>query len=265
MSAVVIGAWLAMCAATPAPTPTNTQIPAITLDGIAVGSPVLDASRRLGFPDGGAFSTNAGSIWRWTNRDGLDIEIYTDDQLVIQSITVTREKADSKAEPSEIPLLGLDASAAASAALAAGAGPLVTTPKRPNAYVWPLRGGYLDAETDGQKVVRLRALDPTFARRWRYAGEPLAVVPVYTAPDIVMNTIAHPLPAGQGSDLILVSLDASGKVVDAKVIVGSGDSDVDNWSLRCVRVTIFKPATCAGVPCPGNYIYSGGLQRSESL
>jgi len=264
ITAVVIGVWVALCAASPAPSPTSSPIPAITLDGIAVGSYVPDAAKRLGFPDGGAFTTNAGSIWRWTARSGLDVEIYADDQLVTQSITVSPEKADSKAEPSELPLLGLDPSAAATAALAAGAGPLVTSPKRPNAYVWPLRGGYLDAETDGSIVVRLRALDATFARRWRYAGEPLAV-PAYTAPDIVKNTIAHPLPEGQGSDLILVSLDASGKVVDAKVIVGSGDSAVDNWSVRCARVTIFKPATCAGVPCAGSYIYSGGIQRFPSL
>jgi TonB family protein len=126
--------------------------------------------------------------------------------------------------------------------------------------VWSLGTGYLAAETDGKVVVRLRALDATTAQRWRYAGDPLAT-PSHTAAIMVKEVISHPLPDGEGQDLILVDVDAAGKAVDAKVIVPSGQTAVDRFALDCVRLSTFKPATCAGVPCAGTYIYSGGISR----
>jgi len=249
--AILFGAWLALCAATSATSP--------TLAGVAVGSSVLDVEKRLGFPDV-AQTTDYGSFWQWSGRDGLDREVYTDDDLVVESILVAPGRIGSTAQPSEAPMLGIDVSKAASAAASAGAGPTILKPSTAGIIVWPLGSGYLAAEIDGKTVVRLRALDATTAQRWRYAGDPLAT-PSHTAAAMAKEVIAHPLPDGVGQDLILVSVDAAGKAVDAKVIVPSGVTAVDRFALDCVRLSAFKPATCAGVPCAGTYIYSGGISR----
>ncbi|HEY7994262.1 MAG TPA: energy transducer TonB [Candidatus Eremiobacteraceae bacterium] len=249
--AIVFVAWLALCAAAAATPP--------TLAGVTVGSSVLDAEKRLGLPDI-AQTTDYGSFWQWSDRDGLDREVYTDDALIVQSILVAPARAGSTAQPSEAPMLGVDVSKAAAAAASAGAGPTILKPSTPGVIVWSLGTGYLAAETDGKVVVRLRALDATTAQRWRYAGDPLAT-PSHTAAIMVKEVISHPLPDGEGQDLILVDVDAAGKAVDAKVIVPSGQTAVDRFALDCVRLSTFKPATCAGVPCAGTYIYSGGISR----
>lgn len=257
--AIVLCAAISLCAASPAPTPVATAAPALVFGGIAIGSSVLDAEKRLGFPDI-AQTTEYGSYWQWPDRDGLDREVFTDDELTVVSVLVAPARGGSTAQPSEAPMLGIDAARAAAAAAAAGAGPTVLKPSTPGVIVWPFGSGYLAAETDGTKVVRLRALDATTARRWRYAGDPLAT-PSHTAAGMVREVLAHPLPDGVGLDLILVSLDATGKVTDAKVIVPSGQSEVDRFALACARLSTFRPATCAGVPCAGTFIYSGGILR----
>lgn len=242
--------WSTVCAATAAPT--------LSLGGIAIGSSVADAEKRLGFPNV-AQTTDFGTFWQWADHDGLDREVYTDDHLIVESVVIAPAKAGSTAQPSEAPMLGLDVAAAESAASTAGAGPLVTKPKRPNDLVWPLGAGYLAAETDGSTVRRVRALDEDTARRWGYAGAALATPP-HTAVAIVHEVVVHPLPSGRGSDFILVTVDPAGKVTDAQVVVGSGDSEVDAWSIRCARFSQFKAATCAGAPCAGTYLFSGGIE-----
>jgi len=249
--AIVIAAWLAMCAAASATPP--------TLAGVAVGSSVLDAEKRFGFPDV-AETTDYGSFWQWSDRDGLDREVYTDDDLIVESILVAPARGGSTAQPSEAPMLGIDISKAAAAAASAGAGPTILKRSSPGLIVWPLGSGYLAAETDGKVVLRLRVLDATSARRWRYAGDPLATPP-HTAATMVKEVIAQSVPDGVGEDLILVNIDATGKVTGANVLVPSGQSAVDRFALECVRLSRFKPATCAGVPCAGTYLYSGGILR----
>lgn len=249
--AIVFGSWLALCAATSATPP--------TLAGVVVGSSVLDAEKRFGFPDI-VQTTDFGSLWQWSDRDGLDREVYTDDDLIVESVLVAPARAGSTAQPSEAPMLGIDVAKAPAAAESAGAGPTIVRPSTTGIIVWPLGSGYLAAETDGKVVVRLRALDATTAQRWRYAGDPLST-PSHTAAAMVREVIAHPLPDGLGEDLILVNLDANGKVVDAKVIIPSGQTAVDRFALDCVRMSLFKPATCAGVPCAGVYLYAGGISR----
>lgn len=272
--ACTAGAWLALCAATAAPTPEGAPrptvspgvvispspmvTPALMLGGVTVGASVVEAAKRFGYP-GVAQTTDRGTYWQWSDRDGLDREVYTDDALTVVSVVVARARPSSTAQPPEAPMLGLDAAGAAAAAAAAGAGALVTRPRRPQDFVWPLDGGFVAAETDGKAVVRVRALSVDFARRWGYAGDPLAVAP-HTGASLVHEAVAHPLPAGRGDDLVLVMLDASGRVTDAKVVYGSGDSEVDWWTLKCVRSSTFKPATCSGVPCAGTFLFAGGIE-----
>ena len=247
--AILFGAWLTLCAATSSTPP--------TLAGVAVGSSVLDVEKRLGFPNV-AETTDYGSFWQWSDHDGLDREIYTDDDLVVESILVAPAQGGSTAQPSEAPMLGADVSKAAATAASIGAGPTIVKPSTPGIIVWPFGSGYLAADTDGKVVLRLRALDATSARRWRYAGDPLATPP-HSAATMVKEVIAPSVPAGAGLDLILVNLDATGKVTGAKVLIPSGLTDVDRFALDCVRLSTFKPATCAGVPCAGTYLYSGGI------
>jgi len=249
---LVLCVWLAVCAAT-------SSAPPPTLAGIAVGSSVLDAEKRFGFPDVAA-TTDFGSYWQWSDRDGLDREVFTGDDLTVLSVLVAPARPGSTAQPSEAPMLGIDVSKAAAGAASAGAGPTIAKPSTPGIIVWPLGSGYLAAETDGKTVVRLRVLEASSAQRWGFAGDPLAT-PSHTAAAMVKEVIAHPLPDGVGQDLILVSLDANAKVTDAKVIVPSGQTAVDRFAVQCVRLSLFKAATCAGVPCAGTYIYSGGISR----
>lgn len=243
-------AWLVLCAAA--------AEPGLSLGGIAIGTSIADAVKTLGFPDV-AESTDYGSFWQWSDRDGLDREVNTDDRLIVESVVISRAGPVSTAQPPEAPMLGLDAAGAAAVALKEGAGPLVTEPSRPRDLVWPLGGGYLAAETDGKTVLNARALDVTFARRYRYAGQPLEA-PKRTAVSMVHEAVVHPLPSGRGDDLILVKVDAGGSVTDATIAVSSGDSEVDWWSLKCARTSTFKPATCEGVPCAGTYLFSGGIE-----
>jgi TonB family protein len=247
---IVAGSWLALCAAASVSAPP-------TLAGITIGSSVLDAEKRFGFPQV-AQTTDFGSFWQWSDRDGLDREVYAGDDLIVQSVLVAPARAGSTAQPSEAPLLGLDIAKAAAAAATAGAGPMILKPSVAGTTVWRFGSGYLTAESDGKAIVRLRALDVATAQQWGYAGAPLAS-PSHTAAAMVQEVISHPLPDGEGEDLILVSLDASGHVTDTKVIVSSGQTAVDDFAMQCARRSIFKPATCAGVPCAGTYIYSGGI------
>lgn len=248
--AIVVVSWLALCAATSVASPP-------TLAGITIGSSVLDAEKRFGFPDV-AQTTDFGSYWQWSDRDGLDREVYTDDRLIVGSVLVAPARISSTAQPSEAPMLGIDLSKASTVAASAGAGPMIVKPSILDTIVWPLGSGYLAAETDGKLVLRLRALDVATAERWGYAGDPRST-PSHTAATMVREVISHPLPDGYGQDLILVSLDANGHVTDAKVIVPSGQTAVDDFALQCVRLSKFKPATCANAPCAGTYIYSGGI------
>lgn len=248
--AIVSLSWLALCAATAAP--------GLSLGGIAIGSSIVDTVKRFGFPDV-ADTTDYGSFWQWSDRDGLDREVNTDDELIVESVVISEARPGATSQPSEAPMLGLDIAGAASLASKLGAGPLVTTPRHAHREVWPFGGGYIAAETDGTTVLNVRALDVTFARRYGYAGQPLVVAP-HTPVSESHEAIVHPLPSGRGSDFILVTVDASGKVTDAKIAISSGDSEVDWWSLKCARFSTFRPATCAGVPCPGTYLFSGGIE-----
>ena len=109
--AIVVGSWLALCAATSVAEPP-------TLAGIAIGSSVLEAEKRFGLPQV-AQTTDSGSFWQWSERDGLDREVYTGDDLIVQSVLVAPARVGSTAQPSEAPMLGLDASSAAAVAASA--------------------------------------------------------------------------------------------------------------------------------------------------
>ena len=249
--AALLCAWLLACAAASAPQ--------LSLGGIAIGSSVLDAVKRLGMPDN-VQTNDIGQFWQWADRGGLDREVYTDDDLDVESVLIAPARAGSTSQPSEAPVLGMTVDNAKAMLSTAGAGPLVTKPAAKDTLVWPLDGGYLVAETDGTAVLRLRAVDVDVARRFGYAGDPL-VVPPHTAPVLVRQLLPSWQPPGQGTVIVRVTIDATGKPVDERVIVPSGDSDVDRFELDSMKISLFRPATCAGVPCAGVYIDIGGLMR----
>jgi len=215
--------------------------------------------KRLGLPDN-VQTNDLGQFWQWADRDGLDREVYTDDDLDVESVLVAPARAGSTSQPSEAPVLGVAIDRAKATISATGAGPLVAKPVVKNALVWPLDAGYLVAETDGVAVLRLRAVDVDVARRFGYAGDPL-IAPPHTAPVLVRQLLPPWQPPGQGTVIVRVAIDATGKPVDEKVIVPSGDSDVDWFELDSMKISLFRPATCAGVPCAGVYLDIGGLMR----
>ena len=231
----------------------------MTLGGVAVGSSILGAVKWLGVPDL-VQTEDDGHFWQWSRAGGFDREVVTDDDLVVRSVLVARAgpAAPSSPAPVDAPLLGLDADAAARAAAALGA----TGMHRFDAQtlVWELRGSVLIGEFDGERVVRLRACDMLTARSRGYFGAPLAL-PVHRAPALLRQYTPHLIPSGVGTVVLRVTVDAQGKVSDARVVVPSGDREVDAFEIQSMRGSTFSPASCAGQPCAGVYIDIGGVMR----
>jgi TonB family protein len=54
--------------------------------------------------------------------------------------------------------------------------------------------------------------------------------------------------------VVEAEVSATGVVTSAKVIVSSGNSDIDNAELTSVRRSTFHPAQCDDQPCAGVYL-----------
>jgi TonB family protein len=252
-------AWLGAAAVVAAPPPP------LTLGGIAIGRSVLEAVRSLGMPDV-VDTTDSGHLWQWARSDGLDREVMTDDDLVVTQVLVARTVSSPSNRPTatpapaprELPLLGMSPADAGAAVVPLG-GVALPQPD-PDVRAWSYRGGVVVAQSSSGAVVRVIALDDRSARFRGFLQPPLAAA-VRTAPKLVSAIVSHPLPAGAGIAIVRVTIDAQGRVADEKVVVPSGDGDVDRWVLENIRKSTFLPATCAGVPCAGVYLDIDGLDR----
>ena len=257
----------------------------LTLGGISVGGSILDVVKKLGYPTV-VQSTDDGQYWQWSDRDGLDREVLTSDDLIVQSVLVA-PVARSTAQPAEFRVLGADANKAYASMTAAGGAPVPRVWK--NIHVWAMDGGYIVAETGpaptpattaspvpsattaavGQAkpgcdacdvVLCLRALDAqTAVSRGYVGGRPRP--PEHTAPTLVKTYVPPFVPPGQGTVIVRVALDATGHPNDVSVIVSSGDGGVDRFEVDSMRWSKFTPGTCAGVPCPSVYLDIGGVMR----
>ena len=260
----------------------------LTLGGISVGGSILDVVKKLGYPTV-VQSTDDGQYWQWSDRDGLDREVLTSDDLIVQSVLVA-PVARSTGQPAEFRVLGADANTAYASMTAAGGAPMPRVWK--NIHVWAMGGGYIVAETgpaptpatatspvlsatsaptpgrakpgcdDCDVVLRLRAVDvQTAVSRGYVGGRPTS--PEHTAPTLVKAYVPPFVPPGQGTVIVRVALDASGRPNDVSVIVSSGDGGVDRFEVDSMRWSKFTPATCAGVPCPSVYLDIGGVMRER--
>jgi TonB family protein len=245
-------------ALTVTPTPSVTAhapvpVPVLALGGISLGASIVDDVKKLGMPDV-VQTRDDGQFWQWLDRDGLDREVLTDDELIVKSVVVARASATSTSQPPEMPVLGMEPSKAAGAIAALGGVPSSF------ANVWGLGGGYVVTDTVQSSVVRVRAMDVMTARSSGYAGDPL-VLPEHKAPVLEKDIIPYFLPASSGTAIILVDVDAAGRVSDARVVVSSGYGNVDEFAIDEMRGSKFRAASCAGSPCAGVFLNIGGLTR----
>jgi TonB family protein len=259
---VVAGIALAPAAPTVAPAATATQ--SLIVAGVRVGGSVLDDVHEFGKPDI-VSTTDAGHEWQWSVADGLDREVMTDDDLTVTQVLVARSMplglhaaASPTPAPPEVPILGLSRADAAEKMSAVGG---ASIPERDaGTSGWEFAGGVVVAVAVDDTIERLVAMDERTARIRGFLQPPLAVDP-YTAPQLIDGAVTHPLPAGLGTAIVRLVIDARGEVADAKVVVGSGDGDVDRWVIENAHRSTFRPATCKGVPCAGVYMDFDGLWR----
>jgi hypothetical protein len=230
--------------------------PELSLGGVHVGASILDTVKELGTPDV-VQTRDDGHLWQWSEKDGLDREVMTDDDLVVESVLVTRAHPMSTAQPPEAPVLGEESASAADAISAAGARPSAPASPMSASYgVWLVGPGVLVTEAENGKVARLRAFDIQQARRHGFGGTAL-VLPAHTAPVLERQYIPEMVPRGNGTTVVRVEIDADGKATNAHVIVPSGDSAIDRFEVDSMMRSTFRPATCSGVPCAGVYLDIG--------
>jgi len=60
---------------------------------------------------------------------------------------------------------------------------------------------------------------------------------------------------GDVGDLALDVIDAGGKAADVRIVVSSGNRDIDAAEIKTMRLATFRPAHCDGAPCSGVYFH----------
>jgi len=229
----------------------------LRLGGIGIGTSILDVVKMLGPPDV-VQTTDYGHFWQWAQARGLDREILTDDDLVVKSILVAPAQPASTAQPPELPVLGDPIDEATRSATASGA---VSVHRGGDTWsVWRWNGGVLVLEMKSSLVVRLRAFDEATATSRGYFG-PVAAAPEHHAPILEKQYVPAFVPDGSGNVIVRVEVDARGKATNARVVVSSGDREIDRFEIDSMSNSTFAPASCAGVPCAGVYLDDGGVSR----
>lgn len=231
----------------------------LSLSGIAIGGSALDVVKKFGMP--GVLSTeNWGHEWEWPDTGGLDREVLTDDNMVVERVLVAaRPPAPNGSpapivQPPEAPILGLDRNAASKIIEDRGGEPMAG--RYPDTLAWRVRGGILVAALSSGKVVRVLAFDEATAHRLGYISPP-GITPAYHAPKVLRDREPAFVPMGSGTVIVRVLLDAAGNVKEAKVVAPSGNSLIDTAEIQHARLSQYQPATCDGVPCPSVYMDLG--------
>lgn len=231
-----------------------------SLAGATLEAPVLSLVHALGMPSL-VQSTDDGHEWRWFDAHGIDVDVLTDDQFVVRQILVSQPEAvDGKqpplVQPAEMPLLETSVAAAEKALAASGA---QRQPEPENTTsAWRFGGDYIVLEIAKGAVAKILALDAPAAQRFGYAGGS-TLLTAHRAPRLVHQpAVDYPKRAiasrAQGVVIIQVSVAASGAVKDTKVLVSSGNADIDNAELQGMRRSTFLPARCDGQPCAGVFL-----------
>jgi TonB family protein len=231
----------------------------LSLGGIAIGGSVLDAEKKFGMP-GVVQTEDWGHEWQWPDAGGLDREVLTDDNMVVQRVLVAprpstaRESPAPVAQPPEAPVLGLDGDAAAKVMEKSG-GERVEG-RYPGTLAWRVPGGFLVAALTDGKVARITAFDETTAHRLGFIA-PAAEIAPHRAPHVLRDFTPSYVPSGSGTVIVRVALDAAGSVKEAKIVVPSGSRLIDEAELEHARRSQYEAATCDGVPCASVYMDIG--------
>jgi len=231
-----------------------------SLAGATLEAPVLDLVRSLGTP-ALVQSTDDGHEWRWFDAHGIDVDVLTDDQLVVRQVLVARPeaiqgKAQALVQPAELPLLEMPVASAEKALLAAGAQHQAEPDKAISA--WRIDDNYVVLELQRGEVARILALDATAAQHFGYAGGS-TLLTAHRAPRLVHQAAMdypHRAIANHAEGVVIVAVDvaASGAVKSARVLLSSGNSDIDDAEVQSMRRSTFRPARCAGEPCAGLFL-----------
>jgi len=230
-----------------------------TLAGIALGDPVAEAVTRYGAPDLVA-TTDDGLEWRWFDARGVDVDLLADNMLAVRQILAAKPQPVNGVEPRlvqppEFPVLEMQASVADAWMRSTGGARLTERENVVRAYrfgddvvVLEIRGGI---------VGKILALDGTSAVRLGYEHGPAAMR--YRAPRLTRQyAVDYPKRAierrVQGVVVVAVDVLPSGAVKDARVVVSSGDADIDAAELLSMSRSTFTSARCDDEPCDGVYV-----------
>ncbi len=229
-----------------------------SLAGVTLGQSVLSVSASLGPPDL-VQSTDDGQEWRWFDGKGIDVDLLADDALIVHQILIARPQSQGRpaplVQPKEWALLESGRGRAENALAAAGA-QRQPEPER-TIGAWRLGSQLLVLEFSGEAVTKMLLLDDASARRFGYLGpHPLSA---YRAPRLARQAaVEYPKGAirdrAQGVVVVRVVVGVAGAVKDARVILSSGNADIDAAETQSMRQSTFRPARCDGVPCEGVFL-----------
>ena len=231
-----------------------------SLGGVAIGDPIVHVVSRLGLPQT-LDATADGTVWQWSSRDGLDLEVLTRDDLAVARVLVARVGIAGSAatgQPAEFPVLGDSMDAAETAIDGVGGDPVELSAAED---AWIVRGAVAVARASAGGVVTSLMLED---RRMALASALLWPSPrrvAYRPPTLVSTFIPPHLPQDSGECILRVAIGADGHVSDVTVVVSSRSPEVDAWSVDSMRRSTFAPATCDGVACAGVYLDVGGITR----
>jgi TonB family protein len=232
----------------------------LSLSGVTIGATVLDAVKAFGAPDV-IRTTDLGHEWQWVETGGLDREVLTDDDMIVRQVLIAQlapipgESPPPVVQPVEFRALAVSVDDAAGAVEAAG-GTAIIEPD-PSIRAWSFPGGVLVAELDGDIVGRLTALDDRMARLLGYLQPPPERQPaIYRAPVLTRDfNVSYPtaaMRAGiEGRAVVRVLVDPKGTPKDVRIVVTSGNADIDAAALESARKSAFRPARCDDARCAG--------------
>jgi TonB family protein len=231
----------------------------VHLAGVGLGAPVTDVVTMDGAP-GLVATTDDGIEWRWFDAAGIDVDLLTDDALIVRQVLAARPQpvrglVAPLVQPSEFPLLEATASAAAKRMASSGAPQLAEPEDAVSA--WRVGSDVLVLELMRGRVNKLLALDDVAAVRFGYvAGQTPAQ---FRAPRLVRQfAVDYPKRAlsqhAQGVVVVAVDLSEAGTVSHVRVVVSSGNADIDAAEMLSMRRSTFEPARCAGLACASVYV-----------
>jgi TonB family protein len=229
------------------------------LGGVALGAPVQSAVKAFGAP-GLVATTDDGHEWRWYDAGGLDVDLLADNSLVVRQILVGRPEplhgTPSKlVQPKEFPVLEKMAREAWVWMKSDGAVPQAEPEGTVSA--WRTNSDVVVLELRDNRVQKSLSLDASAAAHLGYIAGPRA--PLYRAPRLLSQyPVDYPKRAierrAEGVVVVQVEVAASGSVKDVRVLVSSGDPDIDAAETLSMRKSKFQPSRCDGQPCDSIYL-----------